>query len=50
VVLFKDVADEAIKRVLAVESEKAEMSLPMNARNCLADRLGRVGVFDAFGG
>ena len=51
VVLFKDVMDEAIKRVLAVESEKSpDMSEEQRLRDRRTNRSGRVGIFDAIGG
>jgi arginyl-tRNA synthetase len=39
VVLFKDVADEAVKRVLAVESEKSG-DVPENERGKIATQIG----------
>ena len=39
VVLFKDVADEAVRRVLAVESEKSG-DIPENKRNEIAAQIG----------
>ena len=51
VVLFMDVVDEAVKRVLAVESEKApDLSAGAAPAGCQPDRSGRPGLFHPVGG